>query len=179
MREAGTDVDADDPGWPAAARTTLRLLVGWSCAALGVLDLAMGLTDPRYVLFHGVLLAGGILLLALGLLPRRPTRPAYLAGAAVTVLGLVVSALPRTSPAFCCLGDHPRRHGFPFTMLAEGAGFDLWHAFIDLVFWACVGLFALVAGTLIAPARRPAPTWHAEPGTRAEVADDENVGGLP
>lgn len=183
MREAGPEVEPNEPGLPEMALTMLRLLTGWACVAVGLLDLAMGLTDPRYLLFHGALLAGGLILLALGHLPKRPGLPGYLAGGAVTVLGLLVSALPGTSSAFCCQSDHPRRHGFPFTAVAAGAGLDFWHALIDLIFWACAGLVALVLVTLVTPARRVAEERPAEPVAhaegRAEVADDENVGGLP
>jgi hypothetical protein len=163
----------------------LRLLLAWSFTALGVLNLLMGIDDLPYLIFHVVLLGSGVVLLALGLFTRRPRLPAYLTGVAVAALGLLVSSLPSTSAAVCCLdGSDP--HGFPFTLLANVSGhrrLDLGHGIADLLFWSCLGLFALLVVTLITPERRPGhghpagQQAHAE--RRADIADDENVGGLP
>jgi hypothetical protein len=124
------------------------------------------------------------------MLRGQPGRIAWLAGGAVTLLGFVISALPRTSTAICCLSDYDKRHGFPFTLLAERSGH--WHldggrAVADLVFWACIGMFVLLAVTAATPSPVAVPTAvpappvstgrHAEP--RAEAVDEENVRGLP
>jgi len=186
MREATGK--ADGPGLVAMSVTTLRLIVGWACSALGLLNLAMGIdtTDWPYVLFHVMLLATGLGLLAAGLLRRRPGPIACISGAVVAVAGLVLSAAPRSSMV-CCLREYPVRHGFPFTLLARGSGgwhFDAGHALADLIFWCGAGFLTLL---LVMPLRRRRPTAEAAPEhphpTHAEdrtpAPRDENVGGLP
>lgn len=190
MREATGK--ADEPGLVASSVTTIRLIVGWACAALGLLNLAMGIdigpgtTDGPYLLFHVMLLVTGLALLALGLLRRRPGPVACLTGVAVTVAGLVLSAVPRTS-IVCCLREYPARHGFPFTLLAHGSAgwhFDAGHAIADLIFWCGAGFLALL---LVMPLGRRRPTSETDPEhphpTHAEdrtpAPRDENVGGLP
>jgi len=180
------DAEPDDQGPLASVLILLRLLIAWCFAALGALGLFMGFVGAQYVIFHAVLLVAGLALLVFRPMLRRPRPIAYLIGGAVTVLGLAISALPRGSAEVCCrLSGYPHPHGFPFAFLA-GGHLDPWRAFADLVFWACVGLFPLAAITAFAPASTapsPAPDHpaghkaHAE--QRAEVADDENVGGLP
>ena len=180
MRHAGPRAEADEPGLPASSVTMLRLLVAWSLIGIGLLDLVAGIDGLPYLIFHVVLLGGGLALLALGLVGLRPKRPAYLTGVGVAALGLLVSSLPSTSDAICCRAG-TGRHGFPFTLLASD-GFDPGHAIADLLFWACVGLFALLAVARPAPRRQPAHgevERHAHSEQRAEIADDENVGGLP
>ncbi|HEX5200385.1 MAG TPA: hypothetical protein VFW27_10655 [Actinoplanes sp.] len=179
MGDAGTD----DQGPLASVLIMLRLLVAWCIAALGALGLLMGFADTHYVIFHAVLLVAGLAMLGFRPMFRRPRPIAYLTGAAVAVLGLVISALPRASAVVCCrLAGYDHPHGFPFAFLA-GGHLDPWRALADLVFWACAGLLPLVVIALVAPRAEPAPdhpaghTAHAE--QRAEVADDESVGGLP
>jgi hypothetical protein len=182
----------DDPGLLASSLSMLRLVGGWAFSGLGLLGLSMGIdtrpgtTDGPYLLFHAVLTITGAALMALGTLRKRPGRVAYAAGAAVALLGPVLTALPRTT-IVCCLRDRPVRHGFPFTALAGGSG--RWHlaagaVAADVVFWLCAGFLALLLVTLLRPARRgtpaqaaPAHPTHAE--QRAPAAADENVGGLP
>ena len=185
MRDAGPTAEVDEPGLLTSSLTMLRLLIAWCCTALGVLGLLMGVGDAPYLTFHLVLLAGGLLLLGFGAMPRRPALPAYLTFAAVALLGLVIAAAPRADT--CCLHGYADRHGYPFALLGRAASghwrLDFWHTVADLVFWACAGLFALVLVAHLTPARRPDPCEphqhrsHAE--TKAEIADDENVGGLP
>jgi hypothetical protein len=180
------DAEPQDHGALASFLIMARLLIGWCCAALGALGLLMGLGDAHYVLYQAVLLLGGLALLAFRPMVRRPRPVAYLAGGAVAALGLVISAVPGDSHAVCChLSGHAHPHGFPLAFFAAGH-LDPWRAFADLLFWLLVGLFPLVALTWLRPApprdrarKRPvAPaSGHAE--QRAEVADDENVGGLP
>jgi hypothetical protein len=182
MREA----EPEDHGPLASFLIMARLLIGWCCTALGALGLLMGFGDAHYVIYHVVLLLGGPAVLAFRPMVRRPRPIAYLAGGAVSALGLVISALPRDSPAVCCrLSGYAHPHGFPLAFLASGH-FDPGRAFADLLFWALVGLFPLVALTQLGPAPATGPghdrqitpsSGHAE--QRAEVADDENVGGLP
>jgi hypothetical protein len=199
---------------PDDLRTSLvvgaRLLAGWGCAAVGVLDLSMGIdtgvgpTDGPYLLFHVVVLAGGLLLLGLGRLPRSPSPIAYGVTAALAVLASVVAALPSTRNV-CCLRGFAVRHGFPLTLLAWDSGrsrhFAAAPAIADLVFWFLTGMIVLTLGTQLlsrrpraasdaAASRGAAPTGagdrttHAEEAAVAEVrpapvAGDEDVGGLP
>jgi hypothetical protein len=199
MRDAGPTAPADGPGLLASSVTTLRLIAGWACGALGVLNLSMGMDtgrgtiDHSYLAFHVVLLITGLALLSWGPANRSPRRPAWLAAGLVTVLGPVLSALPAYA-AVCCLGEFPVRHGFPFTLLAHGAGG--WHAdgirtLLDLLFWVCVGFLVLVvAGRLRRADPEPWTRRHSQPAAHptthsADLVDearaprDENVGGLP
>jgi hypothetical protein len=190
---------------PDDLRTSLvvgtRLLAGWACAAVGVLDLSMGIgtdtgpTDTPYLLFHVVLLAGGLLLLGFSKLPKTPTLLGYGVTAALALVATVVAALPRTE-SVCCLSTFDIRHGFPLTLVAWDNGtprhFATAHAAADLVFWFLAGMILLTLVTQLLPGRRPPvadaraddqPT-HAEgravvEAEPAPVADDENVGGLP
>lgn len=164
----------------------LRLLVGWAGVALGALNLAMGLTDIRYVLFHAVLLIGGALLLAWGRAIRpAPARIAVAAGGLVTAGGLVISAIPQV--AACCLRDSAVRHGFPFAVLGrDPARFSGWHLLADLVFWALLGLLVTVllpgrrrTGRPAEPEKPPHPTHAEQRAATAPAPDDENVGGHP
>ncbi len=175
-----------------------RLMAGWACAAVAVLDLSMGLEPGSYLLFHLVLLAGGLLLLGFGKLPKAPNLPGYVVTVAFAVLATVLTALPGTSTV-CCLRTFDVRHGYPLTLLARNPGqaqhFAPAHAFADLVFWFLLGLIVLSLVSQLLPARPPAAEETAGPETRgvdqpthaegratpeeAPVADDENVGGLP
>lgn len=182
MRDAGPRVD-EEQGLQSYL-SLIRLLCGWACLGLGALNLLMGVDEVPYVIFHVVVLAAGVALLGAGVLGR-PGRRAGLIAGAVTGAGLLISAVPRTSAAFCCLSDHDKRHGFPFTLLAERSGH--WHLdgvrlAADLFFWACVGLFALLTLVAATPGGKPEPApppsaRHAEP--RPETVRDENVRGLP
>ena len=177
------DAEPEDQGPLASVLIMLRLLIGWCCAALGALGLFMGFGDAHYTIFQAMLFAGGLVLIAFRPMHRRPRPIAYLIGAAVAVLGLLITAIPRTSAAVCCrLSGYANPHGYPFAFLA-GGHVDPWRLVADLVFWAGVGLIPLFVITLVSPAPRPGAghpperARHAE--QRAEVADDENVGGLP
>ena len=184
----------DEPGLLASSVTTLRLIAGWACVALGVLNLAMGLTSFGYVVFHVVVLIAGLLLLGVGRHGRSRTVARLIAGA-VAGLGLVGTALPATAVE-CCSRGYAVRHGFPFTMLARDPGgwrLDAARTVADLIFWACVGTVVLALVARLTPARPapvdpgPAPAAPAPGGgTHAEqraaatrAAHDENVGGLP
>ncbi|GAB2609353.1 hypothetical protein Aab01nite_23220 [Paractinoplanes abujensis] len=191
----------DEPGTLASTIATLRLILGWACAALGVLNLAMGLTSATYVTFHVMLLVTGVLLLG----PGRAGRPlpgfAALTGLAVALAGLIGTALPALAVE-CCSGGYANRHGFPFTMLARDPGgwrFDPGRTVADLVFWLCAGVVVALLVARVRPAPAPTtrprraespwgrPAGHAEPRStgrharpdRSRAADDENVGGLP
>ncbi|SNY06179.1 hypothetical protein [Paractinoplanes atraurantiacus] len=198
------EAPVDDPGLLAGAATTLRLIIGWAFTALALLNLAMGLDSFAYGLFHGVLLLAGLTLLGLQRVGRRPGRTAWVAGAAVAVLGLVISTLPQ-SQVNCCSSEYGVRHGFPFTMWARDPGG--WHAdgariAVALLFWALIGMLVLIAVARLTPSRpssaapgrpssaapgRPSSAATAPPskaGNHAEergtrTADDENVRGLP
>jgi hypothetical protein len=182
-----------------------RLLAGWACTAVAVLDLSMGLEPGSYLLFHLVLLVGGLLLLGFGKLPRTPNPSGYGVTLALAVLATVLTALPSTS-TICCLRTFDVRHGYPLALLAWNPGqhrhFAPAHALADLVFWFLIGLVLLSLVTQVLPAPQPARAdpapddaagpevrgddrpAHAEgraaaDGAATPVADDENVGGLP
>jgi hypothetical protein len=164
-----------DPGLLTSSATVVRLLVGWSGTAIGILNLSMGVDSVSYLLFHALLLITGVLLLGVDRLigDRRPDRTAFLAAGGVTLLGLVLSAVPATT--VCCMRDHAERHGFPFALLGHDPGpwrFSFGLAVADLVFWLFAGVIVLVLVTLVRPARRVPPT-------RVRAAEDENVGGFP
>ena len=168
MGDAGVKHQAGEPDLRSSALTILRLILGWACASLGLLDLAMGLRPAAYAVFHLVMLVTGAVLLALGMLRKRPGRGAFLTAAAVSGAGLLISALVN--------------RGYPFRLRSAGL------AVADLFFWACVGFFALLLVTMLRPDRRPTrarrrtraagrPTSHAE--RRHRAPDRENVRGLP
>jgi len=169
--------DADSQGLWASAAIGVRLIVGWACVAVGVLDLSMGLGPRPYSIFHAVLLAGGLLLLAMGKLPRQPGPIGYAVAAALAVLALALAALPRTS-AVCCMRDLAIRHGYPLTVLAWDDGqerhFSAGHAVADLLFWCLAGLILLVAVTMALPRPGATATEAAgivpPPGTTATAA---------
>jgi hypothetical protein len=176
----------DEPGLLDATVPTLRLMGGWAGVVLAALNLGMGVDSTSYLTFHVVVLVAGLVLLGWGRLAPAGGRLAAGAGALVTVLGPVVSALPATSTV-CCLREFPERHGFPFTLLARGAGG--WHvsgrgAAADLVFWACAGLLVAVALGLVrrtpaaAPDARQHPTHaeHRAAGTEAAGTREAGTG---
>ncbi|WP_250003107.1 hypothetical protein [Actinoplanes sp. M2I2] len=148
-------VEDDEPGFLASAGATFRLIVGWACVALGLLDLAMGLNDVSYVVFHVVLLITGLLLLGAGRIGSRLSGLAWAAGGLVAVLGLVGSTIPSLAVA-CCSRDYAVRHGFPFTMLARDPGdwrTDPFRSVADVLFWLCAGLIAMAVVAWLRPAR--------------------------
>jgi hypothetical protein len=164
MGDAGATHQAGQLDLWSSTLTILRLILGWACASLALLNLAMGLRPPGYAVFHVVMLVAGAALLALGMLRKHPGRGAFLTAAAVTGAGLLVSALTN--------------RGYPFRL--SGAGL----AAADLFFWACVGFFALLLVTMLRPDQRPTrtrpagrATGHAE--RRHPAPDRENVRGLP
>lgn len=155
----------DSPGLWTSFGTALRLIVGWFCVAIGLLNLLVELdqgTRPRdgaYVIFHLVLLVGGVVLLALEFIDPRPGRPAYGAAVAVTLAGMIAGAIPATT-TICCMSAFAVRHGFPFTFVARHGAADRWHidsqhTLADLMFWAYAGLFVLIVVSLVR--RRPDP----------------------
>jgi hypothetical protein len=119
-------------------RTTLvagaRLLCGWACVAVALLDLTMGPVKDLYLVFHLVLLVGGLLLL------RKPFKPfEYAVITGLAVVTTVVAALPSTSHATCCMSALDIRHGYPLALLGwdrgQPAHFAPAHTFADLAFW--------------------------------------------
>nr|WP_296063649.1 hypothetical protein [uncultured Actinoplanes sp.] len=169
-----SDAPAGEPGLLDSAVTTVRLILGWACAAIGALNLAMGAAGTAYLLFHVMLLVTALGLLGWGHFRPEPRRVIWSVAATVFGLGVAIStAFPRDDG-----------HGLPFAMVAEGGRLDAVLLGADLVFWACAGFLVLAVLTLLLPAPRPAgaplnPT-HAEPHPAdAPVPRDENVGGLP
>ncbi|PRY28306.1 hypothetical protein [Pseudosporangium ferrugineum] len=151
---------ADPPGVLASLGTGLRLIAGWFSVVIGVLNLLAELDSPPeagYLLFHGVLVAGGALLIGL---PGwvRPTGCLAAAGAAVA--GMVLAALPASRPA-CCLTSFAERHGYPFSVVARDAGrawqVDGARLLADLLFWGYAGLFALMLVVLVRRAGKGGP----------------------
>jgi hypothetical protein len=194
--------DADSPDFPASLVVGARLLAGWACVAVAVLDLAMGIGGDRtYLIFHLLLLVGGGSLIFFDQLPRRPRRRfpyAVLAAAALAVT--MLTALPRTS-GVCCMPGLTVQHGYPLTLLGWNVGrphhLAPAHVVADFVFWYLAGMVLLFAGAAVRPARSvPAgrASTHAEERAmpeapavleppahhdEAQAADDESVGGLP
>jgi hypothetical protein len=176
-------------------RTTLvigaRLLCAWACIGVAVLDLFMGAATIPYLAFHLVLLAGGVVLLGLGKLPK-PLRPfEYGVIAATAIVTTVVTALPTTGSA-CCMRGLDVRHGYPLTLLgwnhSQPVHFAPAHTFAALTFWFLVWLLLRTLAGTLRPHRRPtvAHSTHAEDRAvepsaqeQPERADDESVGGLP
>ncbi|GGN55820.1 hypothetical protein GCM10010112_07030 [Actinoplanes lobatus] len=175
--------------WPSIP-AVLRVMAGWFLVGVGLLNLAAsadgGLTDT-FLVFHVVLVAGGVLLL----MRRRliPSRPGILVGTGLTLAGMVATMLPTTTR--CCMADYPERYGFPYPFLGLGGGsphVDVKYLVADLIFWACAGLLVLAAIALVEallPERRTPVDLtryggHAEPRTTdtAEDRTGENVGGL-
>jgi hypothetical protein len=145
---------ADDKLWRSYG-TTLRLIVGWFSVTIGTLNLLVDLdADGPYVLFHAVLLVGGVLLLALGRIGPNPGVAGYSAFGAALGGGTLISAIPLTTTV-CCMPAYSFRHGFPFPFLARDEGgpwhVDSQHLLADLLFWGYVGLALL---TVVSLARR-------------------------
>jgi hypothetical protein len=153
-------------------RTTLvvgaRLLCGWACVAMALLDLLMGVETGPYLVFHLVLLAGGLFLLGLGKLPK-PLKPfEYAVITSLAIVTTVATALP-TSDAACCMRGLDVRHGYPLTLLGWNHGrpvhFAPAHTFAALTFWFLAWLLLRVFVGTLRP-RREAPA--APPSTHAE-----------
>jgi hypothetical protein len=152
--------EAQAPGFWGSFGTGLRLLVGWCSVAVALLNLLAELDrvpDPAYLVFHALLLIGGLLLIMLGALGAGTGPVGALAGGLVLSAGMLVSALP-VNDAVCCLTGYAERHGYPFSFVARQDGgswhVDSQHLLIDLAFWGYAGLITLV---LVAVTRRIIP----------------------
>jgi hypothetical protein len=174
--------------WPSIP-AVLRVMTGWFLLGIGLLNLAVeldgGLTSA-YLVFHGMLAAGGVLLL----LRRRPVPgPAgHIAASVLVLAGIVVTALPDSSG--CCMAGDSGRHGYPYPFLGTVGGPHVEPLYLaaDLIFWACAGLLTVVVLALIErwlPERRTPVdlsrySGHAESGAMSATPDrtGENVGGL-
>ena len=195
-----------DDGLRISVGTALRLIVGWFSIVIGILNLLAdadrrtGESDLPYLIFHCLLVVGGIMLLGLGWLAEDPGLVGYVAGGAVATIGLVLSSLPVTN-SVCCMFVFGVRHGFPFTFLARNDGTaarwhaDTQHLIADLLFWGYAGLLTLVVVALFrriasrhhdVPPVAPVRNQHAEPVAYADEARagkpspaDGSVGGLP
>jgi hypothetical protein len=170
--------------------TGSRLLAGWGFIAAAVLDLVTGFETGPYLVFHLVLLAGGLLLL------QKPLRPVnYAVITALAVLTVLVSAVPSNEQA-CCMRGLDVRHGYPLTALGwnhrQAAHFAPAHTIADLAFWFLAWMTVSFLISTVFRRRRhlphpllgghskpPAYDNSAPPSTPAPVADDESVGGLP
>jgi len=153
----------EGPGlWPTFG-TALRLIVGWFCVAIGVLNLIVeldrqdGTSDGPFVTFHIMLLVGGGVLLGLDWIAPRPGFLGYCAGVAILLFGTLISALPATTTV-CCMSAFTERHGYPFVSAARDEGLR-WHinsqlVLADLLFWGYAGLIALVLISWLRRARR-------------------------
>src|SRR4051794_13686117 len=118
------ELDEEGPGLWESFFTALRLIVGWFCVAIGVVNLLVevdrvdGEPDTGYFVFHAVLIVGGLVLLGVTWLGRRPGAPGYLTGVLVAAAGMAVSAVTVTSSQ-CCLRGFGVRHGWPFAFVAR------------------------------------------------------------
>jgi hypothetical protein len=154
------------PGLWGSFGAALRLIVGWSSIAVAVLNLIAELDrvpERSYLLFHAVLLVGGLVLVTFGRHSAGTGPVARTAGGAVLAAGMFFGTLP-VNIATCCLSGYAVRHGYPFTFLARDEG-DRWlvdsrHLLADLLFWGYAGLVVLV---LVAMTRRV--TQHRDGGT--------------
>ncbi|MFC7527909.1 hypothetical protein [Actinoplanes sp. GCM10030250] len=148
--------------WPSIP-AVLRVMIGWFFTGIGILNLAVeldgGLT-PRYLVFHVVLLCGGLVLLTRQRL--KPGRAGWLVAGVVVVAGTA--------------SGRPYPHG------------SAQHLVINLIFWGCAGLLLLtvvgVAERRLPERRTPVDlsgfAGHAEPQAVSATPDrsGENVGGL-
>lgn len=192
------EVDDDEyeeaPGLWGSFATALRLIVGWFCVAIGVVNLLVevdrvnGEPDTGYFVFHTMLFVGGLVLLGVAWLGHRPGVPGYVAGGLVAAAGMAVSGITVTWSE-CCLTAFQVRHGWPFAFIArnEGAGeagrwhIDSQHALADMLFWGYAGLLVLVMIALMRRATNPeepepvksAGTGHAEARAYIEHGQDE------
>jgi hypothetical protein len=181
----------EDAGLWTSFGAALRLIVGWFCVVIGTLNLLVELDritdgDTAYVLFHVMLVVGGMVLLSVSQLGRRPGAAGYTTGALVAVAGLLISSVPVTNTV-CCMAGFAVRHGYPFSLAARGAGgrwhVDSQHLLADLLFWGHAGLLALVAVAVVRRVVRPrrADTdaentkqyTHAEPRVGEQVREQE------
>ena len=141
-----------------------RLLAGWACAAVAVLDLSMGvsLRDGPYLLFHVVLL-----------MPHRIRLPRFATAVTMTATALVgaLAGLTSKTTQTCCTYAEFSERGWPFHWAQRSALGDTaneahllvkastWH--VDLValagtllVFAYVGMLLIVVTTLIRRHRR-------------------------
>ncbi|GAA4930958.1 hypothetical protein [Actinoplanes utahensis] len=161
--------------WPSVP-AVLRVMTGWALLGVGLLDIAVevdgGLTRT-YLVFHLMIVAGGVLLLLRQRLA--PSRAGLLVTAGTVVAATALTALPGQA-------------GYPFPFWGDGAGVDRFHLGADLLFWGCAGL---LLAAVLAQAERFLPErrtpidlsrygGHAEVRSMAATPDraGENVGGL-
>jgi hypothetical protein len=168
--------DDEAPGLWLSFGTALRLIVGWFCVAIGILNLLVeldrstGQPDGPYLTFHFVFLIGGIVLLALAFINPRPGLLGYVTGAIVTLAGMIAGAIPATT-TICCMSAFAVRHGFPFTFAARHDAADRWHVdsqhtLADLMFWAYLGFLVLIVVSLFR--REPEEDGEDDVGPPAE-----------
>jgi len=145
------------PGLWGSFGAAVRLLVGWFSVAIAILNLVAeldGVPERSYLLFHAVLLVGGLLLISYDWGTAGTGAAGYAAGGVVLAAGMSVGALP-VNAAVCCLSGFAVRHGYPFAFLARNEGgrwhLDSQHLLTDLLFWGYAGLVVLV---LVATTRR-------------------------
>jgi hypothetical protein len=149
---AATDDEA--PGLWGSLSTALRLIVGWCSVTVAVLNLLAEIErvpDRAYLLFHVLLLIGGLLLISFGWGGAGAGPVGRTAGGAVLAGGMLISALP-VNDAVCCLTAFAVRHGYPFSFVARHEGgrwhLDGPHLIADLFFWGYAGLLVLALVTL-------------------------------
>lgn len=149
--------DDEAPGLWGSFGAALRLIVGWFSVAIAVLNLTVEIgrmPERAYLLFHVLLLIGGLLLISLGQGAAGTGPLGYTAGGLVLAGGMLAGALP-VNNAVCCMTAFAVRHGYPFTFLARNDGgrwhVDGQHLLADLLFWGYAGLVVLV---LVALTRR-------------------------
>jgi hypothetical protein len=174
-----------DDGWPSIP-TVLRVMIGWFLLGIGLLDLANGADGVTYLVFHGAVTLGGMILLARHRV--EPSRAGWLVAALGGTAGFGLGLLPVAT--WCCSAGLPSGRGYPYPFLRTTGEMhaDLRYLGFDLLFWVCAGLAAVVLVRLVEaclPERRTPVDLtgyvgrHAEAhGHVAQHRADENVGGL-
>lgn len=155
-------------------RRPVSLVAGALSAGIGLLGLALSGGQSHYLVFGAVLVAGGAVLLWLGLSGGRPGVPAWSAVGVLAVAGLLAGLLVVREDV-CCMFVYHRNLGYPWAWLdshlevetmaqveaiAAAPGdlprhLDLPKLIIDAIFWLNAAILAVVPAALLLRRRNP------------------------